>query len=50
MTLKAAQILGRMAKGKPKNYSRSERQRRAKRLTAMNKALEIVIHLAQKQK
>lgn len=29
---KNAQALGRMAKGKPKNYSKAERKRRAERL------------------
>ena len=33
---KAAQILGRMGRGKPKNYTKAERNRRAKRMRVIN--------------
>lgn len=36
MKNKAAQELGRMAAGKPKNYSEAELERRRKRMKAMN--------------
>jgi len=35
---KAAQALGRLAKGKPKNFSQEERKRRSDRIIALNKA------------
>ncbi len=35
---KAAQELGRMARGVPKNFSRAERQRRRERMLALNRA------------
>jgi len=33
---KAAQILGRLGKGKPKNFTLAERKRRAKRMKLFN--------------
>ena len=33
---KAAQMLGRMGKGKPKNFTKAERARRAKRMRLLN--------------
>jgi len=33
---KAAQALGRMGKGKPKNYTKAERARRAERMRIIN--------------
>lgn len=37
MKNKAAQALGRLAKGVPKNYSKAERERRRKHMEALNK-------------
>ncbi len=36
MKSKAAQALGRMAAGKPKNFSAAERKRRSQRMKALN--------------